>query len=342
MALAGACASACGAVRLVGAAVVLAGLVALVVGARSAAHRPGLVKRCLVFVGVAAIAPAVWVATRIAITDSPLGVRKPPQANALENTHDAGVWIAHWFVPETLSRPTRLVGYVLAAGALCAGAALWTRSAPARSRDPGAGLLLPALLAASLVGVMIVSGSLTETDPLDFRLLSPALAPTVVLVIGAIDRLLDRHPGRAAMPLAALVLVAWAGALLAADASVLRHARKGEGYADVQWRESELASLLRQVPAGPRIYSNQPDVVWLLSERDARCPFPALARVRCGGLSVPPDQHDEVRTPAQLAWFREPYDSPIRPGRATCRLTRVATPRDGMLFRVTGTGCGTA
>ena len=41
--------------------------------------RAEVAKRCLVFLGVASLAPAVWLASRISITDSPLGVRKPPR-----------------------------------------------------------------------------------------------------------------------------------------------------------------------------------------------------------------------------------------------------------------------
>jgi hypothetical protein len=342
VALAGAFASACMAARLVGAGMVVAGLVALVLGGRSAMPRSDLAKRCLVFLGVASLAPAVWLASRISITDSPLGVRKPPRAGLLENGSDAVTWMAHWFVPDTLSAPLRAVGYALAAAALCIGVAGWMRSRALPSRDPGEGLWLPALVVVSLVSVTVIGASLTETDPLDFRLLSPALAPSIVLVVGATDRLLDRRPGRVAVGLAGALLVAWGVAVAVGDATVWRDARKGEGYADAHWRASQLAMDLRATPPGARLYSNEPAAVWLLSERDARCPPRALARVPCGGLSVPPDQRREVSTPAYLAWFRGSDPGPAPSGDPGCRLFRVATRRDGILFRVTGTACGAA
>jgi hypothetical protein len=342
VALAGAFASAGVMVRLVGAGVVLAGLVALVVGGDVGEGRGEVVKRCLVFLGVACLAPAVWLASRIAITDSPLGVRKPPRADLFENAGDAVTWISHWFVPDTLSGPLRAVGYVAAAGALVAGAVMCARSRPPRSRAPAEGLWLPGLVAALVVTVTVIGASLTETDPLDFRLLAPALAPTVVLVIAAIDRLLDRRPGRLAVALAGTILVAWIAAVAAGDAAVWRDARKGEGYADAYWRSSELTGVVRGLPRGPALYSNEPAPVWLLAGRDARCPSRALARVSCGGLSVPPDERHEVRPPAYLAWFRSGEVTSVPRGRAGCRLTRVATRRDGILFRVTGTACGAA
>jgi hypothetical protein len=130
-------------------------------------------------------------------------------------------------------------------------------------------------------------------------------------------------------------------AVAAGDATVWRDARKGEGYADAHWRASPLARDLRATPAGASLYSNEPAAVWLLSERDARCPPRALARVRCGGLSVPPDKRREVSTPTYFAWFR---GSDLVPpsGEAACRLSPVATRRDGTLFRVTGRDCGVA
>ena len=341
VALAGAFASAGTAVRLVGAGLVLAGLVALLVGGRSAMPRADLAKRCLVFLGVASLAPAVWLATRISITDSPLGVRKPPRADLPENGRDAVTWMAHWFVPDTMSAPLRAAGYALGALALCIGVAVWIRSRTMASRDPGDGLWLPALLVVSLVSVTVIGASLTETDPLDFRLLAPALAPSVVLVMGATDRLLDRRPGRVAACLAGVLLGAWVAAIAVGDAAVWRDARKGEGYADAHWRASQLARDLRATPPGLPLYSNEPAAVWLLSERNARCPPRVLARVRCGGLSVPPDKRREVSTPTYFAWFR---GSDLVPpsGEAGCRLSPVATRHDGTLFRVTGRDCGAA
>jgi hypothetical protein len=342
VALAGAFASACLAARLVGAGLVLAGLVALLVGGRAAMSRSDLAKRCLVFLGVAALAPAVWLVSRISITDSPLGVRKPPRAGLLENSQDAVTWMAHWFVPEALSAPLRALGYALAVVALGLGATVWLRSRATSSGDPSKGLWLPALIVVSLVSVTVIGASLTETDPLDFRLLSPALAPAVVLVMGATDRLLDRRPGRVGLALASALILAWGAAVAAGDAAVWRDARKGEGFADAHWRSSELARVLPATPPGAPLYSNEPAAVWLLSDRNARCPPRALARVRCGGLSVPPDERREVRTPAYLAWFGGSDGAPVRSGSAQCRLSRIATRRDGLLFRVTGTGCGAA
>jgi hypothetical protein len=342
VALAGAFASGCVMVRLVGAGVVLAGLVALVVGGWKAEQRGDVVKRCLVFLGVACLAPAAWLASRIAITDSPLGVRKPPRADLFENGRDAITWIAHWFVPDTLPGPLRAVGYVIAVGALCTGAVLWARTGPLRARAPDEGLWLPALVAVSVLAVTVIGASLTETDPLDFRLVAPALAPSVVLVIVAIDRLLDRRPGRLAVALAGAVLVAWVAGVAAGDAAVWRDARKGEGFADAYWRSSELTSVVRGIPRRGALYSNEPAPVWLRTGRDARCPSRALARVLCGGLSVPPDQRRVVRTPAYLAWFRLPGVGPVPHGHAGCQLSRVTTRRDGILFRVTGTACGAA
>ena len=342
VALAGAFASAGLMVRLVGAGLVLAGLLALVVGGPTATDRAEVVKRCLVFLGVACLAPVAWLVSRMAITDSPLGVRKPPRADLLENGGDAVTWMGHWFVPDTLSGPVRAIGYVAAAGALCAGAVMWARSRPPRTPAAVQGLWLPALVAASVVGVTIVGASLTETDPLDFRLLAPALAPSVLLVIAAIDRLLDRRPGRLAVALAGAFLVLWVAAVAAGDAAVWRDARKGEGYADGYWRSSGLASVLGAISSDAPLYSNEPAAVWLLAGRDARCPSRALARVRCGGLSVPSDKRRKVLTPAYLAWFQGAEAGPVPHGRAGCRLSRVATRRDGILFRVTGRACGTA
>jgi hypothetical protein len=345
VALAGACASACMAARQVGVAAVIVGLLALAIGSPSATPRRELIKRCLIFLGVASLAPAVWLISRVSITDSPVGVREPPRANLLENGRDAVSWMAHWFVPDMLPGPVRAVGFAFAVALLCVGAAMWARSGPSRSRQGVAGLWLPALLAGSVIAVTVVGASLTETDPLDFRLLAPALAPSVVVVMVATDRFLDRCPGRAAAGLAAVFLVGWAVAIAAADASVWRGARKGDGYSSARWRESELARLLGRTPPAGRLYSDAPDAVWLLSRRDARCPSRAIERGPCSGLTVPPDKRHPVRAPAQLAWFRVNIGeeaTPIPVGRAGCRLSAVATRRDGILFRITERACGSA
>ena len=344
VALAGACTSACVAVRFVGAGAVLAGLVALVVGAPAAVPRRDVVKRCLVFLGIASLAPAAWLASRISITDSPLGVRGPPRANVFENGRDAVASAVAWFVPDTFSDPVRALGFACAAGVLCAGAAMWVRSRPSSSPGRASALWLPALLAGSVVAVTVAGASITAQYPLDFRLLAPALAPSVVLVVGVTDRFLDRCPGRAAAGLVAVSLIGWGVVIVRADATVWRGARNGEGYASAQWRNSGLAALVRRTPRGPQLYSNSPGALWALTGRDARCLYIVLAPGPCVSVSVASDQRREVRTPVELAWFRVIRGDAVslpraRPG---CRLSRVGTARDGILFRVTGTRCGSA
>jgi hypothetical protein len=135
---------------------------------------------------------------------------------------------------------------------------------------PAEPLLAPPLLRVLLafivlyLGFLLISVSfLDRTIPLDQRLLSPIFPASLIVTIGAGQRLLRAFRGSRLVQLAA-VLGCLLFAAVYADAAVRwvhQGHENGLGYAGRIWRESDILRKVAVLPAGTPIYTNGHDVL---------------------------------------------------------------------------------
>lgn len=119
---------------------------------------------------------------------------------------------------------------------------------------------------ASIVATMLLFDASTKFK---LRILAPAYVSLLVLLVWLGYWIWSRR-GRIGrwLVIAASAAVLSASAWDAASASAVLH-RGGQGYASFQWYDSEAMAFLRGLPAGTRIYTNQPGPVYLYTDRPA-------------------------------------------------------------------------
>lgn len=161
-------------------------------------------------------------------------------------------------------------------------------------------LLAPPLLRVLLsfivlyLGFLFVSISfLDRTIPLDQRLLSPIFPASLILTIGAGQRLLRSfrrvRPVQWASMLGCLLIAAvYANA---AGRWVHQGHENGLGYAGRVWRESDILRKVAALPAGTTIYSNGHDAVTLVTGRPAD-ELPGKIRLNTGQRN--PNYHSDI------------------------------------------------
>jgi hypothetical protein len=197
-------------------------------------------------------------------------------------------WLAGWTTLRQWIAPEGLVAHFAAEIALVGAGAgvVWfvctlkpyesqsASTGEARRPIPHFAARVAALAAAMYLGFLVVSISLFDFDTsLNFRILAPALACGVIAAAGAAAALATRHGawrlGAMMIAMALLPLHAYAGAR---EYVSLRQV--GAGYASPQWKNHPLLDAVRQVPHGVTLYTNAPDVLFLLVDRNSIC-FPS-------------------------------------------------------------------
>jgi hypothetical protein len=244
---------------------------------------------------------ALWLARNVAQTGSAANrslAFHPPGLGPLEDgLRTLSFWVWPFQMGSLLGVAVGLVVLVWAVRAQLA----------ARGGSPLRRLLW--LFAASYGLFLGLSLCFVDADtPLRERVLSPLYVFGVVLLATlAAERVATFRSGAARLAAVAVGL-----ALLGAHA-VRGHElwsvafEQGLGYSDLRWRSSELLQELRALPAAPPLYSNAPDVVVLLLQREARWlprredtaarrPNPDLARERA-------QLRADLERGARVAWF---------------------------------------
>jgi hypothetical protein len=131
-----------------------------------------------------------------------------------------------------------------------------------------------ALLALSVLYPIALLASLTFVDastPLDDRILSPLLVACIALgVLAGWAFLATANGGRVLRGLAVVVVAAFAAMTLVRGAETARRLRAdGQGAAGRAWQESALVDWVRRLPEGVPIYSNELDILYLYTGRQA-------------------------------------------------------------------------
>jgi 4-amino-4-deoxy-L-arabinose transferase-like glycosyltransferase len=236
-------------------------------------------RRAAFFAGIALLPVVLWMA-RNAMVGSAVG--RPLAWHPISVKHLIGGWttVTQWFLPEGVS--SRFLREALIVGA---GAAVvlyvslmkpfGSVTVPPQPTEPAAppSVTGPILAVAALLYVLflVVSISLFDFDtPLSFRILAPVFVCAMIAVAGFGARIAPIHPtlkiGVMALPMTLLPLHAYGGAM---EYRSLR--REGAGYASPQWTHHPLLQAVRELPPHVRIYTNAPDVLFLLADRNSIC-----------------------------------------------------------------------
>jgi hypothetical protein len=318
-----------------------------------AARRDGIaavLRRVAGYSAIAVIAPALVVARNLSHGADPLG----PRASSLETPPSiardmADAW-RNWLVD---SRAPSALGYLLLAGVLAllvAGLWIGLRERPRASHTTEYAretTMFPvAVFVAGYLAYVVLSELLTNIDVLDIRLIAPVLAPTVVILAIAIERILHvdwTGAGKWVPRVLTAALVLW---LVASFATSLDRARSdgdaGQGFAAASWKRSQLVAAVNKLPLARQdvVFSNVANGVYFAGGRQPIVPSPSWHPYRSDDLTneLPGfrQQVEQARS-AFLAWqpaSRGGYVSPAELRQHGFELEAVARTSDGTIYRV--------
>lgn len=291
-----------------------------------------------------------WSARNLALGTAAAGSRPSAHYTLVQNLAWGGRSVLAWFTDRenilpgvSTSGPSAVLAAIVVSLAVAGTAAYLARRRPAG--------LLSSLSATWPFGVWIAAYPLwllvlltfvlSIYGSVDLRLTTPAYAPLVITAAVILDGW--RRAARSNVTRTVVISVV----LVVAALPVLNMLGRMEslfetgvgGYSTGRWAEIELAGLLDPLPPA-RIYSDRPDAVYYLTERESgwapRRDFP--------GVVVPVDELErwvsEVRSlgTAYLVWFGDgarPYFYPPDELGLHTRLARVARGRLVGVYRVT-------
>lgn len=180
-----------------------------------------------------------------------------------------------WLLPKRIPGGV-ILSLVLAAGFCVASVAAWQRirargeDTPVRQDLAG----LPALLllfVAAYLGLLVIAISFLDVAVLDTRIMSLVFVAGLLFVACTVYRLAQSVQASPSLRFGLIVLcVGAAGFYLGRgvlDASASH--RHGLGYASTSWLQSETIREVKTIPARVQIYSNGPDVIYILTGRPA-------------------------------------------------------------------------
>lgn len=231
----------------------------------------GRLAEVALFVGVALVLPAVWLAGVLAAGGS------ASRALAFHPLGLTQLWQAVFTVTGWLHVPAATPGAVrllLVALLLLAGGAVlfWSRRALVAVTWQAAFVRLLLLFVLFYLGFLALSISFLDANtPLDDRILAPVYVAGLFLAIAGAGRLLQMLSKRPLMrPVITAALGLFLVVQLATAASWLREQRsKGLGYSSPLWLQSATLEAVRVLPADVDIFSNAPEAIDLLASREA-------------------------------------------------------------------------
>lgn len=304
--------------------------------------------------GASLVLPALVVGRNLA--HGSLTGQRVPSTETLHGVLDSS---EHFLVGWLLAghHPGRAVGTVLVLlmiGATGCGLALRVRQVGMRSTAARALVPLTVFVAGYALYIFVTEFQ-TSIDPPDDRICSPVLAPAAILIMVAIDALLDRCPSRYARALTATtaaVLGIWIAAMLVVSAAHARSdGRNGvrftaDGYTIGMWTNSAFMRAVGTLPAGSTLYSNQPGGVYLATGRQpisyagqptAYPPIPEAQQARTLIAAIA-----AARGPVYVVWalpnHRPRLVTPAALAAGGVQLKPVLATARGTIYRVVGAG----
>jgi len=260
--------------RYAGAALVAAGLAAIL-----ALNTTGWKRRlrdAAIFALVSCLPITVWLIRNFFAAGAPTNRTvsfHPPTAMHLRDAVDA---VSSWVLPASVPAPLRsLALLVVVAGSGCVYLIMRQRLVGAPT-DWSRRLTKISLLFSNFIAcyglVIFLSVSFFDAYiPMDSRILSPLYPAVLVLGMIAWARFVaTKEPGfRVRLTVAVLAAVFFCSQLAGADSWLYFSYRNGIGYAGREWQESQLIKRVRRLDLSVPIFTNAPEVVYLLAERPA-------------------------------------------------------------------------
>ena len=309
-----------------------------------------VLRRTLLYLSVASVLPALIIARNLSEGSSAFG----PRGSSIETlggvTHSlAAAWRTWVLAGNGSSSSLGWVALVGAATLLALGLTVAYREHGARLRPPDAAPLLPLLaFIAGYVGYLVVSEFVTNINAIDDRLLSPTLAPVVVLVTIALDHLVAPQAMAQRRWLAkclVAMLSLWLALSLAESVSRAHEdAVAGQGYAAPSWTGSPFVAAFRRLPTTARTFSNYADGLYSATGRQPVYDSPSLLlyRSRDPAHQFGPFRRlvRRSRKPVVLIWFdantRTYLLTPQQLRQRGLELTVVTTTSETTVYAVRG------
>lgn len=258
--------------RYVGLAVIATGGLALLTFGQGPVRRR--VGAAAGFGAISVLLPAAWAARNFMASGSLAYHAQQLHPPSLERLADAAVTVSRWVLPDRV--PVLLRAGVAGLAAVSLGiltVRLFRRgggTTPNRRLAAQAGVLLclAVVYPLSLLGAITLVGA---SVPLDDRILSPLLLALIGLGTLTGWDLIQSARGRGLLRggMVVLALGFLTLTLLRGVGSIRQLRADGQGEAARAWQESQLVDWVRGLPEGVPIYSNELDVLYLYTGRQA-------------------------------------------------------------------------
>lgn len=277
--------------RYIGVTVIAMGALFLLLQHKSFTKR---LRDLLLFGFISASPLGIWILRNYIRTSTLMGKRVPSPYTLRKNLSYAFRTAAMWFydynrVDAALHINSLLILKIIVAILVIAGVArliiyamerIRTKSIMFR-REYGAGegefsMALVVAFTLVYIGYLVATASMVAFNRIDTRLMSPAFVPLVLSIFITVDRVVgyfSERRGNFALKytlglLAAVCLIYPSKTSLA---NIRYNAENGAGiFATSEWQESEVIKYLRGNAKNGRVYSNNPDAIYVLTDIYAR------------------------------------------------------------------------
>ncbi len=294
------------------------------------------------FCALALVPLALWLARNYVLTETLTGNRQTssfPVSDILGHTASVlADWYYH-FGPLDAFLATGTVAVIV----LAALSFIWSDFRRGKEKFHTGRRLLVTGFAPYYIFCLVMMALITDFDRVSSRLLSPICIPLLVVVFSALDNLAsgDRKRGFGWRKIAVLGICAvWLSSLLIDTGRRLADSAENGagGYAKSEWQNSEIVKYVKTKSLPGTLYTNGPDVIYLLTGRHCRL------SPRKSGPSLSGDRLglDEFKAlvaeegAIYLAWFHEmgrPYLYSPKDLSSQFVLQPIRRVSDGTLYR---------
>jgi hypothetical protein len=265
--------------RYIGVILILTGFVSIMF------FRHGNVKakiRHLVFFTIVSSLPiGIWVFRNFSISGTLFGGRHSSIITFSQNISDTFATILGWYLPGGIAASPACLIMMSAVTVIFLSAFLYTvfvkeKKVPTLQTHPFLRILF--LLIAVYVSFLVISSTMTATDSIGNRLLSPIVVPVYLLGLIFMEKLFE--PLRplfsrklAILLLATGVIVFFAIPFNGITGKITNHLNQGYVYSNTTWGNSETIRYLlmhQSLASGGVVYSNQPEALYILTNFGVR------------------------------------------------------------------------
>ncbi|HEY3672826.1 MAG TPA: hypothetical protein VGN51_17945 [Acidimicrobiia bacterium] len=209
------------------------------------------------FAATFAVIPASWMLRNVLHGHAMTGVHGDPVKGLLSNTKVIAANTTGFLLPDSIPWPARVVLVVAVVGGLLA--------LVARRASPGIVVVTSGCVVGGYLAFCAISASLAWADVTP-RVLSPVVAPTIVLLGALVDQVVARSSTRPVLALVVLGAVALGGLFAWRTADLVHdRAEHGYGFATDVWQDSPVLAAVRRTDPDALIYTTSPSATWFVT-----------------------------------------------------------------------------